>query len=139
MQLYAYLDDILVMVSTYDRDLDALAFTIQTLTRVGYVINAKKSDLVPSQDLVYMGGRFEMGRVFLPPDRKEALIRAVSSFARVGLYHPARRWLQVLGLTVQFAHLNMRPVQWYLRKRWSAGEGIPAKLMFPSELLPCCR
>ena len=147
VQLYAYLDDILVVGSTYDRVLDALAFTIQTLTRVGYVINVKKSDLVPSQDLVYVGGRFrtDLGRVFLPQDRKEALIRAVSSFARVGWYHPARRWLQVLGLmaatiaTVPFARLNMRPMQWYLRRQWSASKGLTAKVKFPSELLSCCR
>jgi len=147
VQLYAYLDDILVVGNSHARVLASLTITIQTLTRVGYVINVKKSDLAPTQDLVYVGGRFrtDLGRVFLPTDRKKALIKAVSSFARVGLYHPARRWLQVLGLmaatiaTVQFARLNMRPVQWFLRQRWSASMGLTTKLMFPTELLPCCR
>ena len=71
---------------------------MEVFTQAGFTINLKKSDLTPSQDLVYIGGRFrtDLGMVFLPQDRLEALVRAVRSFSRVGALHPAQLWLQLL-------------------------------------------
>ena len=128
VHLYAYLDDILIVGSSPEAVLHSLRLTVQVFVKAGFVINITKSDLEPSQDLVYIGGRFRtnLGRVFLPEDRREALIRAVSAFARVGVYHPVRRWMQILGLmaatiqTVEFARLSMRSVQWHLKDSWKS-------------------
>ena len=126
VRLHAYLDDILILGDSPQQVQQSLQMTIQVFTQAGFIINVKKSDLVPTQGLTYIGGHFDtrLGRVFLPVDRKHALVAAFRSFARVGAYHPARLWLQVLGLmaatisSVALARLRMRPIQWYLKSQW---------------------
>ena len=94
-----------------------------------FIINLKKSDLVPTQELVYIGALLSplKGQVLLPVDRRAALIRALSSFSRVGALHSTRLWMQVIGLmaaTIQCvpdARLRMRPIQWHVKNRWTSG------------------
>ena len=82
-----------------------------------------KSDLTPTQDLVYIGARFQMdlGRVYLPEDRIKGLLALVRSFAKVGQYVPALFYLSLLGLMaanlqlVEYAHFCIQPIQWYLK------------------------
>ena len=58
VQLYPYLDDILIL-GELPREVEQLVqTTIQVLTRAGFIVNLKKSDLTPTQDLVYIGARF---------------------------------------------------------------------------------
>ena len=130
VRLHAYLDDILLVGSSPEETLRALRLTIETFVQAGFTINLKKSDLTPSQDLVYIGGRFrtDLGMVFLPQDRAAALQKAILSFSRVGALRPAQLWLQLLGLmaatisVVAHARLHMRPIQWHLKHRWTAKE-----------------
>ena len=129
VRLHAYLDDILIIGNSPRETLDALRLTIQVLTWAGFILNVKKSDLTPSQDLVFIGGRFvtPLGMVFLPEDRCAALIRVAHSFSWGALVQ-ARLWLQLLGFmaaaisTVKFARLRMRPIQWYLKTHWKASK-----------------
>lgn len=122
------MDDLLIIGHSPHQLLSALELVIHTLVRAGFTINLKKSDLTPTQDLVYLGGRLrtDLGRVFLPIDRRNALISVVRSFNRVGKYHTARVWLQVLGLmaatisTVRFARLRMRSVQFHFMRHWGS-------------------
>ena len=108
------------------------------------MINVKKSDLTPSQDLVYVGGRFRMkvGRVFLPEGRPQAVISCVHSFSRVGCLHPALTWLKLLGLmaatipSVELARLRMRPSQFFLKQRWTSTKGLRFPVMVSRALLP---
>ena len=67
-RVHAYLDDLLV-----------LAHSPAQLTR----------------HLVYFGDllRLDLGRVLLPVERREALIMAVRSSARIEVYHTAKCWL----------------------------------------------
>ena len=93
-----------------------------TLMQAGYVINLKKSDLMPVQHLVYIGGRFQtdLVQIFLTDTRKDTLISCVRMFCKAGCYKPANQFLRLLGLmaatllVMPHAHLCMRPVQWYL-------------------------
>ena len=147
VHIYAYLDDILVTGTSPLEVSRALSLSIRTLTAAGYVINVKKSDLSPSQDLVFIGGRFitPKGRVFLPEDRRRALIQCVRAFMQVGRSFPARAWLRLLGLlastipTVALARLHMKPVQWFVKFRWSARRGLRFPIMTKLELVPCLR
>ena len=90
-------------------------------------MNLGKSDLVPTQDLVYIGTRFmtDQGRVCLLEDWIDGLLAMVRSFSRVGQYKTALLFLGLLGLVattlqlVEYAHLHMRPIQWYLKRRWN--------------------
>ena len=147
VQIYAYLDDLLIAGQSPQQTLWALNLTLDVLTQGGFIINVKKSDLTPTQDLVYIGGRFNtaVGRVFLPLPRLEALIKCVTTFMQVGRSFSARLWLQLLGVmaatipTVQWARLNMRPVQFFLMKSWSAKQGLDFSVMMSRSLVPCLR
>ena len=52
VQMYAYLDYLLITGESPQQVLWALNLTIQVLTRAGFIINVKKLDLTPTQDLV---------------------------------------------------------------------------------------
>ena len=125
IHIHVYLDDLLLVGRSPLHVQLSLRFTIAMLTHAGFLINLKKSDLLPVQDLVYIGGRFctAISRVFLPEDRRLALQCVVRSFMRVGRYSPARRWLQLLGFlaatfsSVAWAHLCMHLVQWYVKQK----------------------
>ena len=90
-------------------------------------MNLKKSELAQTQDLMYIGVRFQMdlGSLYLPELRIQALIAGVGSFSRVGAYKPAHQFLSLLGLmaatlqSVKYAHLHMHPIQWYLKQCWT--------------------
>ena len=145
IRLHAYLDDVILIGSSPQEVLHALRMTIQVFAMAGFIINVKKSDLTPSQDLVYIGGRFrtDLGRVFLPEDRVAALVKVARVFMRVGQRLQARLWLQLLGLmaatipSVQQARYRMRPIQWFLKRRWSAKrDKLHTLVMVTMELLP---
>ena len=145
VRLHAYLDDIVLIGNSPQEVLHALQITIQAFALAGFIINVKKSDLTPTQDLVYIGGRFrtDLGRVFLPEDRVEALVRAARAFMRVGQRHQARLWLQLLGLmaatipSVAQARHRMRPLQWFLKRHWSAKKDkLQTLVMTTREVLP---
>ena len=54
-------------------------------------MNLKKSELAPTQDLVYIGARFcmDLGRHYLLEIWIQALTACVRSFTKVGAYKPA--------------------------------------------------
>ena len=146
VQIHAYLDDLMVIGSSPGETLKALTLTIKTLTQAGYMINVKKSDLVPTQDLNYIGGRFrpDVARVFLPVDRFQALRKAVRAFAKAGALRTAQQWLQILGLmaaTISLvfeARLRMRPVQFCLKESWDRVRqfGLKVEIVVPLKLIP---
>ena len=99
--------------------------TLQVITRAGFIVNLKKSDPAPTQDLVYIGSRFRtnLGRVYQQEDQIDRLLAMVTSFSKVGQYNTALLFLSLLGLMaatlqlVEYAHLHMRPIQWFLKQR----------------------
>ena len=91
VQLYPYLDDILLLGESA-RDVEqSVQTTLQVLRRAGVYSEPEKSDLVPTQDLMYIGARFrtDLGRVYLPEDRIAGHLAMVKSFSRVGQYQTA--------------------------------------------------
>ena len=127
----------LVMGRSPEEVTHSLALTIQTLTRAGYIINVKKSDLSPTQDLVYIGGRFvtTAGCVFLLEEGRVALTRCVRAFMQMSKMYPAKTGLQLLGLMastipmVEGAGLHIRPVPWFVKSLWSASKGFKFLIM----------
>ena len=92
IHLHAYLDDLLILAPNPSELRHAVLMTIQAFTWAGFTINLKKSDLHPTQDLVYIGGRFRTW--------------ALSSSRQTG----GRLWSRPSGrsagweLTIAFAH-----------------------------------
>lgn len=143
IHLYPYLDDILIQGESVGEVEQSVQATLQVLTRAGFIVNLKKSNLTPTQDLVYIGARFrtDLGRVYLPENRIEGLLTLTRSFAKVGRYVTALLYLSLLGLmaatllSVEFAHLRMRPIQWYLKRRWNhVTHGLRHKILVSKDL-----
>ena len=67
VQLYTYLDDLLVVGDPKVEAAQSIQETLQVLIHAGFVVNLK-SELAPAQDLVYIGARFRMDlrRLYLP-------------------------------------------------------------------------
>ena len=135
--IYVYLDDILIVGWSQEETREAVRLTVSTLVRAGFILNVSKSEPYPSQDLVFIGGRFrtDLGMVFLPPPRAQALRECVKTFLRAGQYKPAHQFLRLLGLmascisVVWLARLYMRPIQMHVKDRWAPHLGLQAPIM----------
>ena len=63
--------------------------------------------------------------MYLPEEWIDELLAFIRSFSRVGQYKPTLFFLSLLGLIaatlqlVEYAHLRMCPIQWYLKCRWN--------------------
>ena len=97
---------------------------LKLLSQLGFLINSEKSNLEPTQDITYIGGRFwlDKGIVLRTPDRKLKLREVVTNLK--GKVVPARQYLQTLGVMASCielignAILYMRPVPLHLLHWW---------------------
>ena len=124
VQLYAYLDDLLIVGDSPLEVTESVEKTIQVLTQAGFIVNLKKCDLSTPKNLLYIGVRI-CTRLYLSESRIQILIACVQSFSKVGMYKPAHLFLSLLELMaatlqlVEYAHLHMSPIQWYLKWHWN--------------------
>ena len=102
VHLYPYLDDILILGESFGEVEQSVQAMLRVRTQAGFIVKLKKSNLVPTQDLLYIGVRFwtDQGKFYLPEDRIEGLLTMVQSFAKVGQYVTTLFYLSLLGLTV---------------------------------------
>ena len=73
----SYLDDLLNIAKTYEDCLKNVSITIQLYNRLGLLINDKKSQLVPSQVIKYLGFFIDSRSMFiyLPDEKKQGIIK----------------------------------------------------------------
>ena len=55
VQLYPYVNDILILEDLPNEVEQSVQVTLQVLIQAGFIVNLKKSSLTPTQDLVYEG------------------------------------------------------------------------------------
>ena len=134
IHIHPYLDDILVRASSPETLLINLQMAMDMFLKAGYIINLEKSHLRPTQDLIFIGGHFRMdlGMIFLPKPRREALI-ALAKLFKVGQYKSAKLWLGLVGrmvstfAVVKNARLFIRPIQIYVISQWNSQESLEKK------------
>ena len=99
VKAFPYLDDILFTAESKQAVEAHLKLAISALTQAGFMINVKKSSLVPAQDMVFLGARIQsdMDLVRLPLEKALSLQGLVLTF-REKANVPARRWLVLLGV-----------------------------------------
>ena len=93
---------------------------------LGIVINEKKSDLVPSQAVKYLGMTIDTGagKVFPSLARVEKFLSVAERFCSMQS-PPAQLWQVILGhlasleRLVPHCRLRMRSLQWHLKTQWS--------------------
>jgi hypothetical protein len=98
---------------------------IWLLLKLGFLISWKKSELVPSQDFIFLGEHYrtDLGLVFPPEEKIVTLQFLVNNFFQISSV-PARQFLQLIGFLISqmdvipLGRLHIRPIQWYLREFW---------------------
>ena len=124
IRLAVYLDDWLALNAKRRFLLKNREIILSLFSRLGFLVNKEKSNLIPTQDIVYIGGRFclDKGIVMPTPERIIKLRNAV--LALLGKEVTARQYLQTLGLMascleiIPNARLQMRPIQLHLLHWW---------------------
>ena len=91
IHLATYLEDWLVLNQIRKLLWKNRLIVLSLLFRLGFIINKEKSNLLPSQDLTYIGGHFLLaeGLVFPTLERVQGL-RGISSTSSSGLQHSTR-------------------------------------------------
>ena len=118
--------------------------TLLALCReLGWVVNMKKSELVPQQIFNFVGYRFDLltGRVLPTLERWETL-RAKLLFVKSKDSCTVRQLMSLIGLLtatekqVWLGRLHMRPIQWHLKKHWHVPEILDKEIPVPPTLHP---
>ena len=124
IRMLRYLDDWLILESR-TTCLQARDRLLQVCEELGLQVNFRKSSLIPSQDMTYLGMQIQSVRFFAKPTatRVENLLKIIEGFFS-SLGPPAALWHRLLGhlssltLLVKGGILRMRSLQIRLRSRW---------------------
>ena len=98
IRLAVFLDDCLALNAIQQMPLRDRKRILKLLSQLGFLINSEKSNLEPTQDITYIGGRFQLDKgIVLPtPDRMLKLREVVTNL--MGKIVPARQYLQTLSV-----------------------------------------
>jgi hypothetical protein len=126
IQIHSYLDDSLIKELNPDILSSHTQTVIDILLELGFLISWKKSEVIPSQDFVFLGEYFRMdlGLVFPPEKEYLALRQFILTFLAKTSVN-ARQFSQLLGLlnsladVVRLGRLHIRPLQFYLLEHWT--------------------
>ena len=129
IRLAVYLDDWLALNAIRRLLLQDRQKILNLLSQLGFLVNAEKSQLVPTQDITYIGGRFLLAKGIVLPtlDRLSKVRDSVLQIKDQS--GTARQYLQMLGLmascieVVPYARLHMRPMQLHLLYWWKPVSG----------------
>jgi ribonuclease HI len=124
VSLLPYLDDWIVHHPDPQVLLDHRTLVMQTLEKAGFLINLPKSELVPTQDIQFLGIRFQLDRgiASIPPERIESTVQLARRYSRPTDHPPSVRlnYHQVASLLgslnwvstfVPLGRLRLRPLQ----------------------------
>ena len=133
IRLLRYLDDWLVLSSSEKKAKESIRELLSLCRTLGFVINEKKSDLVPSQSAKYLGMTIDTGasKVFPSLARVENFLTVAERFCSMQS-PPAQLWQVILGhlasleRLVPHGRLRMRSLQWHLKMHWSPESDPPS-------------
>ena len=133
IRLLRYLDDWLVLSSSEKKAKESIRELLSLCRTLGIVINEKKSDLVPSQSVKYLGMTIDTGagKVFPSLARVEKFLTVAERFCSMQS-PPAQLWQVILGhlasleRLVPHGRLRMRSLQWHLKSQWSPESDPPS-------------
>ena len=125
IRLIQYLDDWLILNQNRSDLIRDLEFVANLISNLGLLINVEKSEIVPSQDFIFIGVRFQTvpHTMSLPETRISSTHRLLLSF-KDRLSCPARQILSLLGTLnscadlLPLGRLHMRPLQMLLLHQW---------------------
>ena len=125
IRLHQYLNDWLIQASSREQVLLALDTVVQLCHSLGIVVNWEKSQLIPTQHLVYLGVLLDSVSFRASPALKR--VEKLLSIGDVFLScekQPVSSWLELLGVLssviqlVSEGRLQMRSPHFVLRRSW---------------------
>ena len=131
LRIYQYLDDWLLRSPTKDQCLRDSENLVKLVQELGWLINFQKSELVPTQNLDFLGYHFDLQRgLVFPTQKKLDRLKVQTVSIRKSLVLTPRKLMSLIGTlaslekTVPLGRLHMRPFQWYLRSHWKFPQSL---------------
>jgi len=137
IRMAIYLDDWLGVNQVKQKLIRHREIMLNSLVRLGFLINVDNSNVTPNQSITYIGALFKLdqGIVLSTPERVQGIISAVHSIMNGKI--TARHYLHLLVKIasclelIPNARLFMRPIQLHLLENWS-----PSKISLDFQI-PC--
>ena len=139
IRIHQYLDDWLLRAPCLQHTQTLLALCKQ----LGWVVNMKKSNLLPQQVFTFVGYRFDLvtSRV-LPTQDRWTTLQEKLKFIKNWESCTVRQFMSLIGLLtamekqVWSGRLHMRPIQWHLKRHWHVPEVLEKVIPIPHSLHP---
>ena len=125
IRIHQYIDDWLMRAKTKQQCQENTHRLIRLVQSLGWIINFEKSDLIPTQEIEFLGYKFDLrvGLVFPTQKKIDRLLEKIVSMLKATQTSP-RELMSLIGSmasmekTVPLGRLHMRPLQWYLKTHW---------------------
>ena len=125
VRMLRYLDDWLILAESRTTGIQARDRLLQVCEELGLLVNIRKSSLIPSQDMTYLGMQIQSVRFITKPTETwvENLLRIIEEFLSF-LGPSAALWRRLLDhfssltLLVKGGLLRMRSLLIRLRSKW---------------------
>ncbi|CAJ0954440.1 unnamed protein product [Ranitomeya imitator] len=122
--LFPYLDDLLIKAPCFSQAHESLSIVLDTLVRFGWRVNRKKSCLIPSRRIIFLGMRFDTRQTKIFPKTRSIHRRDIRVLQ--GPRSPSfRSAMKVLGKmlatleAIPFAQFHSRPLQQAILSQWN--------------------
>jgi hypothetical protein len=126
ISIHLYLDDWLINPSSREDSASHTSWILQLCSRLGWVVNLEKSDLIPTQVATYLGIKFDsLAGLAYPSDKRIENWVAIAKGFVVERSQTALSWLRLLGHLVSleklvpYGRLRIRAVQQQLSLMWN--------------------
>ena len=125
IRLHQYLDDWLIRAPSKQTCMDQTQKLLKLVKDLGFIVNLKKSDLIPSQRFDFLGYHFLLDLALVKPTQ-DRWTKLQEMFHRLSLKSviSARTLMSTIGLlastekTVKLGRMHMSPFQWRLKTHW---------------------
>ena len=137
-----YLDDLLFIAPSGHQLESDLKVALSFLRSLGWLVNEEKSQMIPSQEVMYLGYRITSveKKIFLPQEKILKLEQAVA-LLQTNQEISIRQVMRVLGLmsacfpAVPWARFHIRPLQGLVLKHWNGRkEGLDLPMPIPNRI-----
>ena len=131
IQAHSYLDDSLL--KEFDSEIlsrHTILF-IRLLLDLDFLISWKKSQILPSQDFLFLGEHYrtDLGLIFPPEEKFQSLCQKILIFSNSPSV-TAQQFSQLLGFlnsladVVPLGRLHIRPLQFFLQEHWDSASQV---------------
>ena len=109
---------------------------VKLVQELGWLISFQKSELVPTQELDFLGYHFDLQRgLVFPIQKKLHRLKVQTVSIRKSLVLTPGKLMSLIGMlaslekkSVPLGRLHMRPFQWYLKSHWKFPQSLDKRI-----------